>query len=93
MSSKYSKNIFFHKLEFVYFLFISRFAYLPFGQGPRACIGMRFAMMETKLALANIIRKFKLIPSEKTIETLKLDPMAAITYVKGGLYIKVETRD
>jgi len=70
-----------------------RFAYLPFGQGPRGCIGMRFAMMETKLALANIIRKFKLIPSEKTIEPLELDPMAAITYVKNGLYIKVENRN
>ena len=54
---------------------------------------MRFAMMETKLALANIIRKFKLIPSEKTIEPLELDPMAAITYVKSGLYIKVENRN
>ena len=51
---------------------------------------MRFALMEAKLALANIIRRYNLVPSDKTIEPLKLDPMAAITYVKDGLYVKVE---
>ena len=69
-----------------------RFAYLPFGQGPRGCIGMRFALMEAKLALANIVRKFHLTPSEKTKEPLKLDPYAGIAYVKDGLHIKVEKR-
>ena len=71
---------------------ISRYAYLPFGQGPRGCIGMRFALMEAKLALANIVRKFNLLPSEKTKEPLVLDPMAGIAYVKDGLYIKAERR-
>jgi cytochrome P450 family 3 subfamily A len=40
--------------------------YLPFGYGPRNCIGMRFAQMEMKLILANVIRKFKFLPSDKT---------------------------
>jgi len=68
------------------------YAYLPFGQGPRGCIGMRFALMEAKLALANIVRKFNLIPSEKTKEPLELDPYAGIAYVKDGLHVKVEKR-
>ena len=51
---------------------------------------MRFALLEIKLALANIVRNFTLIPSEKTQEPLELDPKAQITYVKNGLYIKAE---
>ena len=54
---------------------------------------MRFALLEAKLALANIVRKFNLIPSEKTKEPLELDPTSGIAYVKDGLYIKVEKRD
>ena len=68
------------------------YAYLPFGQGPRSCIGMRFALLEAKLALANMVRHFNLVPSEKTKEPLEMDPMAAIAYPKNGLYIKVEKR-
>ena len=67
-----------------------RYAYLPFGQGPRNCIGMRFALMEAKLGVANIVRRYNLLPSEKTLEPLQLDPQSGIAYVKGGLHIKVE---
>ena len=35
------------------------FTYLPFGIGPRVCIGQHFAMMETVLGLATILRQFR----------------------------------
>ena len=54
---------------------------------------MRFALMEAKLGLANIARKFNLLPSDKTVEPLQLDPQSGVVaYVKGGLHIKVEKR-
>ena len=39
---------------------IDRFAYLPFGIGPRTCIGGAFALQEATLVLATIVKNFKL---------------------------------
>ena len=69
------------------FLNIFRYAYAGFGHGPRGCIGMRFALLEAKLALASIIRKFKLVPSNKTVNPTLIDPKAFVAYPKNGLYI------
>jgi unspecific monooxygenase len=42
-----------------------RFAYLPFGAGPRICIGAHFALVEATLALAGIIGAFKVTLLDK----------------------------
>ena len=49
-----------------------RWVYLPFGAGPRVCIGSRFAMIETKLALAMMAREYdlQLLPGKK----ITMDP-------------------
>lgn len=38
-----------------------RFAYFPFGGGPRVCIGNHFAMVEAVLILATIVQRFRLV--------------------------------
>ncbi len=42
-----------------------RFAYLPFGVGPRVCIGAHFALVEATLALARIIAAFRITLLDK----------------------------
>lgn len=46
-----------------------RFAYLPFGGGPRVCIGMALALVEAQLILATIAQRFRLtlIPDQKIV--------------------------
>ena len=39
---------------------VDRFAYLPFGAGPRICIGAQFALTEATLVLAAVIRAFRI---------------------------------
>jgi cytochrome P450 len=54
---------------------LPRFAYFPFGGGPRQCIGNTFALMETALVLATIAQhyRFNLVPEHAVV------PIASIT--------------
>lgn len=68
---------------------LPRYAYFPFGGGPRICIGNHFAQMEAVLLLATIARRFRLIVPEglvpRPIPTMTLRP-------EGGLTVTLEER-
>jgi cytochrome P450 len=57
---------------------LPKFAYFPFGGGPRVCIGKEFALLETALVLATIMRRFRFrtVPGHRTwpLPSLTLRP-------------------
>ncbi|XGW28067.1 hypothetical protein V3C99_008127 [Haemonchus contortus] len=56
--------------------------YLPFGYGPRNCIGMRVAQMQMKMALAHILRTFEMRPGEKIELPLQIDSVGSMRTVE-----------
>ncbi|XP_045538879.1 cytochrome P450 6B5-like [Papilio machaon] len=67
-------------------------AYLPFGTGPRNCIGMRFAKVQSRVCVAKFLSKFRVEPSQKTPTVLKYDPMRVVLSSKGGIHLNILRR-
>ena len=70
----------------------SPYTFQGFGQGPRACIGMRFAMLELKVAMMEILHNFTFEKSSKNPAVHTVDPVSQLGYVKEGLWAKVVRR-
>ena len=53
-------------------LHLPKFAYMPFGGGPRICIGNRFALMEARLLLATIAQRYRLVVHPDSVIQLRV---------------------
>ncbi len=70
---------------------LPRYAYLPFGAGPRICLGLYFAMMEGQLLLATLAQRvsFSLVPGQ----TIEPDPVHHLTLrPTGAVHVTVKKR-
>jgi cytochrome P450 len=68
---------------------IHRFQFMPFGAGPRICIGMKFAYMEAVAILATLVRSLRFLPNAAH----KIEPNIRITLrPEGGMPLYVERR-
>ncbi|XP_053670575.1 probable cytochrome P450 6a14 [Anopheles nili] len=66
------------------------YTFLPFGEGPRVCIGLRFGLMQTRVGLITLLRKFRFTPSAQTPEKVTFDPKMITLAPIAGNYLKVE---
>ena len=65
-------------------------AFIPFGDGPRNCIGMRFGLMQTKIALIKLLTNYKFLPSSRTTIPMKYDIQTLVLAPEKGMWLKVE---
>ena len=69
---------------------IDRWQYLPFGAGPRTCVGDHFAMLELALALATIVRRVEIrsrageFPTETPFTLVAAAPIMATVRQRAG---------
>ena len=69
----------------------TQYAYLPFGIGPRNCIGKRLALLEVKMAIVTLLQNYRIEPSEK----LHYPPKVGKTMIvkpEGGVWVKLVKR-
>lgn len=65
-----------------------RYAYLPFGAGPRICVGAQFATIEALTILAHWLSEWRFRPSGSPVQVSGLVTMRP----KGGLPLRIERR-
>jgi cytochrome P450 len=76
--------------QFALYQIIADFAFLPFGGGPRKCVGDQFALLESTVALALLLRKFdvELRGSPDEVEMVT----GATIHTKNGLWCRLRKR-
>jgi cytochrome P450 len=68
---------------------LPKFAYFPFGGGPRVCIGAAFAMMEATLLLATIAQRFRV----SLLSAERVEPWPSVTLrPRNGVHVVVTRR-
>nr|QZP43570.1 cytochrome P450 monooxygenase CYP6B91 [Ephestia elutella] len=67
-------------------------AHIPFGTGPRNCIGMRFAKVQSRICITRLLSKYRVEPTEKTSKTMDFNPKRLVISPRGGVYLKLVPR-
>ena len=65
-------------------------AYMPFGIGPRNCIASRFALMEMKTVLYNLILNFQFKVCEKTQIPIKYEKTMVAKKMEKGIWVSLK---
>uniref|UniRef100_A0A6P7F9N3 Cytochrome P450 9e2-like isoform X2 n=1 Tax=Diabrotica virgifera virgifera TaxID=50390 RepID=A0A6P7F9N3_DIAVI len=65
-------------------------AYLPFGVGPRNCIGSRFALLEIKILICHILANFEIVPGPKTEIPIKISKKQFSMNAENGFWVNLK---
>lgn len=63
--------------------------YMPFGEGPRNCIGMRFGKMQATVGLAYLLKHFKFSTCPETQIPMKFDKKMMLVSPEKGVVLRV----
>jgi cytochrome P450 family 6 len=66
------------------------FAHIPFGEGPRNCIGMRFGLLQSKMGLVSLLKNYNFTVNKKTMEPLQYKPNHFVLAAQGDIWLNAE---
>jgi cytochrome P450 family 9 len=69
------------------------YAWMPFGHGPRNCIGDRYALIEAKAGLVQIIRNFEILPCAETFVPLRFETGPNVIKADKNLRVSFKPRN
>ncbi|XP_059485219.1 cytochrome P450 6j1-like [Neocloeon triangulifer] len=70
-----------------------QYLHMPFGEGPRQCIGNRFALIQSKMGIATIFSKYDVTLAKETKYPPTFDPKQFILAAEGGIWLNVKPRN
>nr|QYA71966.1 cytochrome P450 [Anoplophora glabripennis] len=65
-------------------------AHIPFGEGPRICVGKRFGLLQTKVGLISMLKRYRVSLSEKTTPSFKFVPHELMLRKTGDIWIDLK---
>ncbi|KAK4878619.1 hypothetical protein RN001_011125 [Aquatica leii] len=69
---------------------LNQFCYMPFGEGPHMCIGLRFGFLQMKVALSILLKNYRFSLNEKTKLPLKMNAKSFILSPERSIWLNVE---
>ncbi|KAG7196585.1 hypothetical protein KM043_013078 [Ampulex compressa] len=67
------------------------YTYLPFGEGPRNCIGMRFALLQIKVGIISFLRDHRVEICEKSPIPMKFSRRSLVTSSEKGFWLRIKS--
>ncbi|CAG9791116.1 unnamed protein product [Diatraea saccharalis] len=72
---------------------ILKYVFLPFGTGPRACIGERLGLMQSLAGLAAVLSRFSVRPAPESVRQPQVKPASGVVQIiRGGVPLLFEER-
>ncbi|XP_018571703.2 cytochrome P450 6a8-like isoform X2 [Anoplophora glabripennis] len=65
-------------------------SHVPFGEGPRICVGKRFGILQTKIALVTMLRNYEILLDKKTSNSFTYARTELILRKAGNVWIKLK---
>ncbi|XP_031624600.1 probable cytochrome P450 6a20 [Contarinia nasturtii] len=63
--------------------------FLPFGEGPRNCIGLRFGMLQARIGLVKLLQNFEFSTCTRTQIPIKYSPKKLVLSPENGVWLKI----
>ncbi|CAH0728504.1 unnamed protein product, partial [Brenthis ino] len=67
--------------------------WMPFGEGPRKCLGLRQGYIQSKLALVRLLHKYELVLDDRTLVPMKIKASSLACAAQGDIWIRLKKLD